>query len=158
MPNKITSIPQSIALLGYRNLQKWVTLLLYAGDNNDVKSTPIFERAAVRGRMMELLTQKVTHDRTKADMAFITGVLSLIGVLFQTSLESILKELNISQEINNALLNRDGILGTFISIIENLERERYENIAPSLKDLDMDMNDLFAIEHSAIVEFEQFNI
>jgi EAL and modified HD-GYP domain-containing signal transduction protein len=158
MPHKITSIQQSIALLGYRNLQKWVTLLLYAGENNDIRSTPIFERAAVRGRMMELLTQEATHDRAKADMAFIAGVLSLIDVLFQTSLESILKELNVSQEINDALLNRDGIMGTLISVIEDLEQERYESIASSLEDLNMDMNDLFAIEHSAIIEFEHFNI
>ena len=158
MPNKITSIQQSISLLGYRNLQKWVTLLLFAGESNDVKSTPIFERAAVRGRMMELLAQKATHDRTKADMAFITGVLSLIGVLFQASLESILSELNISQEINSALLNRDGILGTFISIIENLEQERYDDASSSLKDFDIGMDELFSVESSAIIEFEQFNI
>lgn len=158
MPNKITSIQQSIALLGYRNLQKWVTLLLYAGENKDVKSTPIFERAAIRGRMMELLTQEVTQDRTKADMAFIAGVLSLIGVLFQTSLESILKELNISQEINDALLNREGVLGTFISVIEELEQERYDDIALALKDYNMEIDRLFSIENSAIIEFERFNI
>jgi EAL and modified HD-GYP domain-containing signal transduction protein len=158
MPHKITSIQQSIALLGYRNLQKWVTLLLYAGENNDVKSIPIFERAAVRGRMMELLTQEITHDRTKADMAFIAGVLSLIGVLFQTSLESILKELNISQEINDALLNRDGPLGTFISIIEALEQERYDDIVSALKDFNIGIDKLFSIENNAIIEFERFNI
>jgi EAL and modified HD-GYP domain-containing signal transduction protein len=131
---------------------------LFAGESNDVKSTPIFERAAVRGRMMELLAQKVTHDRTKADMAFITGVLSLIGVLFQASLESILRELNISQEINSALLNRDGVLGTFISIIESLEQERYDDASSSLKDFDIGMDELFSLESSAIIEFEQFNI
>ena len=59
---KITSIGQSIALLGYRNLQKWVTLLLFAGEGYDIKSTPLFERAVLRGRIMELLTGKVTRD------------------------------------------------------------------------------------------------
>ena len=72
---KITSIGQSIALLGYRNLQKWVTLLLFAGEGYDIKSTPLFERAVLRGRIMELLTGKVTRDVSTADTAFITGVL-----------------------------------------------------------------------------------
>ena len=75
---------------------------------------------------MELLTGKVTRDVSTADTAFITGVLSLVDTLFQSPLESILKDLNLSEEINNALLHRDGLLGTLVSVIENLEEEKYD--------------------------------
>jgi EAL and modified HD-GYP domain-containing signal transduction protein len=154
---KITSIGQSIALLGYRNLQKWVTLLLFAGEGYDIKSTPLFERAVLRGRIMELLTSKVTHDVSTADTAFITGVLSLVDTLFQSPLESILKDLNLSEEINNALLHRDGLLGTLVSVIENLEEEKYDVLKERLKTLNVDIEELFKIENNAIIEFENMS-
>jgi c-di-GMP-related signal transduction protein len=154
---KITSIGQSIALLGYRNLQKWVTLLLFAGEGYDIKSTPLFERAVLRGRIMELLTSKVTRDVSTADTAFITGVLSLVDTLFQSPLESILKDLNLSEEINNALLHRDGLLGTLVSVIENLEEEKYDVLKERLETLNVDIEELFKIENNAIIEYENMN-
>jgi EAL and modified HD-GYP domain-containing signal transduction protein len=154
---KITSIGQSIALLGYRNLQKWVTLLLFAGEGYDIKSTPLFERAVLRGRIMELLTGKVTHDVATADTAFITGVLSLVDTLFQSPLESILKDLNLSEEINSALLHRDGLLGTLIAVIENLEEEKYDLLKERLGTLNVDIEELFRIENNAIIEYENMS-
>jgi EAL and modified HD-GYP domain-containing signal transduction protein len=154
---KITSIGQSITLLGYRNLQKWVTLLLFAGEGYDMKSTPLFERAVLRGRIMELLTGKVTRDVSTADAAFITGVLSLIDTLFQAPLENILKELNLSEEINNALLHRDGLLGTLVSVIENLEQEKYDELRDYLASINVDIEELFRIESNAIIEYENMN-
>jgi c-di-GMP-related signal transduction protein len=154
---KITSIGQSIALLGYRNLQKWVTLLLFAGEGYDIKSTPLFERAVLRGRIMELLTGKVTHDVATADTAFITGVLSLVDTLFQSPLESILKDLNLSEEINNALLHRDGLLGTLVAVIENLEEEKYDLLKERLGTLNVDIEELFRIENNAIIEYENMS-
>jgi EAL and modified HD-GYP domain-containing signal transduction protein len=154
---KITSIGQSITLLGYRNLQKWVTLLLFAGEGYDITSTPLFERAVLRGRIMELLTGKVTRDVSTADTAFITGVLSLLDTLFQTPLEDILKELNLSEEINNALLHRDGLLGTLVSVIENLEQEKYDELRDYLASINVDIEELFRIESNAIIEYENMN-
>jgi c-di-GMP phosphodiesterase len=154
---KITSIGQSIALLGYRNLQKWVTLLLFAGEGHDIKSTPLFERAVLRGRIMELLTSKVTRDVSTADTAFITGVLSLVDTLFQSPLESVLKDLNLSEEINNALLHRDGLLGTLVSVIENLEEEKYDVLKDTLGTLNVNIEELFRIENNAIIEYENMN-
>lgn len=155
LSQRITSIGQSIAMLGYRNLQKWVTLLLFAGEGYDMKSTPLFERAVLRGRIMELLTTKVTSDMSTADTAFITGVLSLVDTLLQTPLEGILKELNLSTEINEALLRRNGLLGSLVSVIEDLEQEKYDEAMKYLEDYHIDIDELFHIENEAIIEYEQ---
>ncbi len=155
--HKINSIRQAISLLGYRNLQKWVTLLLFAGEGYDTQSAPLFERAVIRGRIMELLASRITHDSSAADMAFITGVLSLIDALLQVPLESVLKDFNLSEEIQTALLNREGMLGRLVSAIENLEQENYEEMGRLLKDVDLSPSDVFAIENNAIIEYEAMN-
>jgi EAL and modified HD-GYP domain-containing signal transduction protein len=154
---KITSIGQAIALLGYRNLQKWVTLLLFAGEGYDMKSTPLFERAVLRGRIMELLAAKYTSNRSETDTAFITGVFSLIDTLLQSPLEGILKEMNLSEEINNALLHRDGKLGALVTVIEDLEQEKYETLEEHLNSLNINLEELFRIENDAIIEYETMN-
>ncbi len=154
---KISSIGQTIALLGYRNLQKWVTLLLFAGEGYDIKSAPLFERAALRGRIMELLAAKYTSNRSETDMAFITGVFSLIDTLLQSPLEGILKEMNLCEEINNALLHRDGKLGKLVTVIEDLEQEKYDTLEEHLSSLNIDLEELFRVENDAIIEYETMN-
>jgi EAL and modified HD-GYP domain-containing signal transduction protein len=151
---KITSVRQSIALLGYRNLQKWVTLLLFAGEGGDPKSSPLLERAALRGRIMELLTKKITRDPVLADCAFMAGALSLIGVLLQMSISDALSEFNLSQDINDALIHREGLLGTLVLVTEMLEQENFGFIEEALRKFSLSLDDLFLIERDAIIEYE----
>lgn len=151
---KITSVRQSLALLGYRNLQKWVTLLLFAEEGGDFRSSPLLERAALRGRIMELLAKKISNDPVTADSAFMTGVLSLIDILLEVPIADILNEFNLSQEINNALIDREGFLGTLILIVEMLEQEKFTSIQQMLSKYNATLEDLFSIEIDAIVEFE----
>ncbi len=152
--HKINSIGQAISMLGYRNLQKWVTLLLFAGEGHDARSTPLFERAAIRGRIMELMAMRITRDVKAADMAFITGVLSLIDVLLKVPLESIVKDFNLSDEIENALLKRVGVLGKMVSAIENMEQENYDEVKNQLEGVNISPSELYEMENNAIIEYE----
>jgi EAL and modified HD-GYP domain-containing signal transduction protein len=151
---KITSLRQSLALLGYRNLQKWVMLLLFAGEGGDFRLSPLLERAALRGRIMELLAKKISNDPVIADSAFMTGVLSLIDILLELPIANILKEFNLSQDINNALIHREGFLGTLILIVEMLEQEKFNLMQQLLSKYNVTLEDLFSIEIDAIVEYE----
>jgi c-di-GMP-related signal transduction protein len=153
---KISSIRHAIALLGYRNLQKWVTLLLYSGEAEDIKASPLLERAAIRGRVKELLARKITNDQSFADSAFICGVLSLVDVLFQMPIDQILDELNLSAEICSALLTRDGLLGDLLSLVEKLETEDFNGIAEGLARHGLTIEHLFDMERVAIIEYENY--
>lgn len=153
---KITSIRQSLTLLGYRNMQKWVSLLLYSGEGEDMKSSPLLEQAAIRGRTMELLAKKITGNDTDGDSAFITGALSLIDALIQMPIASILKELNLSAEISDALVQRSGLLGNLVSIMEKLEQNQFPDIVHALKPFGLRIDDLFSMEHNATLEFVNF--
>ena len=109
------------------------------------------------GGLWSFSQAKSPSDVSTADTAFITGVLSLVDTLFQSPLESILKDLNLSEEINNALLHRDGLLGTLVSVIENLEEEKYDVLKERLGTLNVDIEELFQIENNAIIEFENMS-
>jgi EAL and modified HD-GYP domain-containing signal transduction protein len=136
-------------------LQKWVTLLLFAGEGGDFKSSPLLERAALRGRIMELLAKRITNDPTTADSAFMTGALSLIDILLERPITDILNEFNLSQDINYALICREGFLGNLIHIVEMLEQEKFGFIQEMLAKYNVPLEDLFSIEINAIVEYEK---
>ena len=57
--NDVTSIKQAIALLGYKNLQKWAALMLFTINHSDPSSNPLFENVLVRATTMELAASKL---------------------------------------------------------------------------------------------------
>jgi EAL and modified HD-GYP domain-containing signal transduction protein len=147
-------VRQAIALLGYENLQKWVALLLFTVDHRDHASNPLVEKALIRGRMMEMLAERVTGSKTVADSAFITGILSFANVLFGVKPDDILEKLNLAVEINEALVLRQGVLGTLLAIVEHLDDEDYEALEEKLPTVRLRSVDLFSIETKATVEYQ----
>jgi len=148
---KVTSIRHAITLLGYENLQKWVVLLLFTVDRRDEKVNPLIERAIVRGRVMETLA-KQAGERSVGDSAFITGMLSLINVLFNVSADEVMEKMNLAREIQEALLDREGALGTLLTIVEKMDLQEYEPAADELGILNLTPKDLLTAETDAIVE------
>lgn len=154
---KITSIRQAIALLGYDNLHKWVTLMMFSVDHRDSRSNPLFEKALLRGRFMELLAEKSTSDRALADSAFVAGILSLVDVLFQVPLDEIVDKLNVSKDIHDALLQREGVLGTLLLLCDAMDNQEYKEVGEYLAKLRLGVRDLWGIETRTILEYEKSN-
>jgi c-di-GMP phosphodiesterase len=151
---KVTSIRQAVALLGYANLQKWVGLLLFTVDHRDHTFNPLIEKVLIRGRMMEMLAERVTGSKTVADSAFITGVLSFVNVLFGKPLQEIIDKLSLALEIRDALVERTGVLGTLLAITEDLDDENYEELEKKFSAAGIRSIDLFSIETKAILEYQ----
>lgn len=121
---KVTSMRHAIQVLGMRQLQRWLQLLLYtnpAGGNNNVAS-PLLQLAATRGRLMELMAGKLRHgDRAFEDHAFMTGIMSLMPTLMGIPMEKILSTVNFGNDVREALESYAGTLGTMLSLTEALE-------------------------------------
>jgi c-di-GMP-related signal transduction protein len=152
---KITSIRHAITLLGYENLQKWVVLLLFTVDRRDEKVNPLIERAIVRGKVMEVLANQA-GEKSVVDSAFITGMLSLINVLFNVSASEVTEKMNLAQEIQDALLKREGLLGTLLNLVEKMDKQEYESADGELGILGLTRSDLLSAETDAIVESQLF--
>lgn len=121
---KIKNIRHAIMILGLDKLRRWVLLAVFASSDSRGVNNPLLEMASVRGRFMEQLIMSqhaAPRDSDKEETAFMTGILSLMDVLFETSMEDILQELNLSDAITGALLNRDGELGALLALAETLE-------------------------------------
>jgi len=125
------TIGSAIMLLGRRQLQRWLQLLLYASDPGRNLPTPLMQLAATRGRMMELLLPHAAgHDGE--DLAFITGIMSLMDTLLKQPLAEIVASLPVPPDVRQALLERGGRLGALLALCERLEEGDSARISRAL--------------------------
>jgi EAL and modified HD-GYP domain-containing signal transduction protein len=127
---RVTSLRHAITLLGRRQLQRWLQLLLFtAGAANGL--SPLLQLAATRGRLMELLAARISaEDRGLADHAFMTGILSLTPALLGQPIEHILESLTLHREVQEALCRYSGRLGDLLALAELLEDNPHADSAP----------------------------
>lgn len=120
--SSITNYTQALNLIGRRQLQRWLQLLLYARHASDKASNPLLPRAAARAGLMEALSQKLGCDRDEQDRAFIVGMFSLLGVLLSMPMMDIIGPLKLPADVALALSEHRGRLGTLLALVERSER------------------------------------
>jgi EAL and modified HD-GYP domain-containing signal transduction protein len=120
---RVTSLRHAITVLGRRQLQRWLQLLLYTSPTGkDNVASPLLQLAATRGRFLELLAGKLKPGvREFEDHAFMTGIMSLMPTLMSVPLEEILKGIQLGAEVQEALVHGTGQLGTMLVLCEALE-------------------------------------
>lgn len=126
---RISSLRQAITVLGRRQLQRWLQLLLMtpAGKAPDAHRTPLLQVAALRGRMLELLVGHLRpHDTTLAGQAFITGIMSMMPTALGLPMNEIFEQIALEQEIVAALQSYQGTLGKMLMLIECYDVEDAE--------------------------------
>jgi EAL and modified HD-GYP domain-containing signal transduction protein len=150
---KIKTLRHALTVLGRRQLIRWVQLALFAAGDPRRKQSPLLELASMRGRLLELLVfkEKMTGNvQEYADKAFMTGILSLVDVLFETSMEEVVSQLNVDEDVRDALMTREGKLGGMLSLSERLEQSDFQAVAKLLARLGIRSDNLIAAQLEAI--------
>jgi EAL and modified HD-GYP domain-containing signal transduction protein len=119
---KVTSLRHAITVLGRRQLQRWLQLLLYTNPQGGNVASPLLQLAATRGRLMELLAGKLHPSRREfEDQAFMTGIMSLMPTLMNAPFEEILRGITVANNVREALEKGEGELGTLLQLSHALE-------------------------------------
>jgi EAL and modified HD-GYP domain-containing signal transduction protein len=124
LATKITSLRHAITLLGRRQLQRWVQLLIYTNPKGETQAVnPLLQLAATRGRLMELLAERLqARNREFADHAFMVGIMSLMPTLLGVTMPEILAQLPVAQRVKNALDDYSGQHGELLRLVEATEQ------------------------------------
>lgn len=129
MARRISSLRQAITVLGRRQLQRWLQLLLMTppGKAPDPSRIPLLQVASMRGRMMEILADRIRpRDSDFSGQAFITGIMSMMPVALGLPLKEIFEQIALEEEIVSALLSHEGILGRILELVEHYDAEDAE--------------------------------
>ena len=149
---KIKGLRHAIMMLGLEKLRRWVQLAIFAGSDVRGINNPLLEMAAVRGRLMEYLVMQrhsLVRDDEMVEAAFMTGILSLLDVLFETSMEEVVREFRLSDSVTQALLNREGELGGFLALAETLEMVNFGEVQRLVEATDISLPQLIKAQMAA---------
>jgi EAL and modified HD-GYP domain-containing signal transduction protein len=151
--HRIESLRQALMVLGRNQLQRWLQIMLYTDSDGAVQTRmPLLTLAASRGRLLELLAQTLRPgNRSIADTAFTVGIMSLMDTLFSMSMPDILQQIQVVEEVREALLDRSGYFGKLLMLVEQTEwaekdGERLQQLA---RDLRVSPSDLYSLQLSA---------
>lgn len=155
LTTRITSLRHAITILGRRQIQRWLQLLIYTNPNSAGKSAgnPLLQLAATRGRLMELLAEcGQGKNREFSDQAFMVGIMSLMPALLGMAMPDILSQLPVAPRVNQALVERTGQLGMLLQLVEATEQTDADIIKEALarlpsistEDLETALSEAFA--------------
>lgn len=134
LKSEIYSIEHAIALIGRKQLLKWLLLYLYSEHHATELPERVLKTAIARAEKME---QLVPGEQNK--MAYLTGMYSLLDVLFDMEMEELMESIRLDKTIAKAILEGKGVLG------ESLQKIKQEE-SHSLKQMVMDNFDRFSNE------------
>ena len=133
---KITSLGHAITVLGRRQLQRWLQLLVFAAGNPSGACNPLLLLAATRGRLMELLAaESQPGDTGFSDRAFMAGIMSLMPALVGQPITEIVTPLGLTADVRDALCEGSGAIGKLLRLAEYSENGDISRLTAALGEI-----------------------
>lgn len=122
LSQSVDSLNQAIMLLGRRQLQRWVQVLMYTQSGGPKGSlSPMLILATARGRLLELLAEREYPEQPiRSETAFSVGALSVMDQLFGGSMHDLLAQITVDVPVRSALLDHSGPFGDELRLAECL--------------------------------------
>jgi EAL and modified HD-GYP domain-containing signal transduction protein len=127
MMSEITHLGHAMAIIGRNNLYRWLASLLFNVSDPGYYEWALTEQALARAALMERLGKDVAG--VEPDALFLTGLFSLLDQLMGKPMEELTTQIQLSRDIQIALIRREGVLAQFLSLAEACERKDPETIA-----------------------------
>jgi c-di-GMP-related signal transduction protein len=136
----VSSIRHAIMMVGLQQLKRWAQLAIFAVNEETCLNDTVIDLAAVRAVFMEelvRLTPLVRKNPLAPDLGYMTGILSILTMVYDLTMEEIIANLYLPEEVMDALLRREGDYGILLSLVEMIEQLEFEPAAERLQLLEI---------------------
>jgi EAL and modified HD-GYP domain-containing signal transduction protein len=117
--NKIDSIGRALTVLGRTRLARWISLLMLA-PGDAAAPNALFKTALIRARSAELLAPRNGNAQLR-DSLFVTGMFSLLDVALGIPLTELLRDMQLPDDVRDALLKECGPLAPYLKLVRAVE-------------------------------------
>jgi EAL and modified HD-GYP domain-containing signal transduction protein len=115
LPRQLKSVEQAAIFFGLTRMRNWISTMALSG--MDDRPPELLRAALIRAHMCEQLAQHL--PREQREMAFTTGLFSLLESLMCAPMELLLQHLPLAPDIRAALLEQQG---PFAALLEQVQR------------------------------------
>lgn len=123
----IGTIDQALVVIGAQKLYRWLSLLVFDIKERGFAERALVEQVLVRARLMEL----TAAGRGNPDLAFLTGLLSLLDRFLDRPIDEVLAQLNLPDEVTQALLSGSGPYAALLAFAQACEQGDQAVVAAS---------------------------
>ncbi len=125
LQRNVDSLRQAIMLLGLGKLKNWVNLL--ALSNLSGKPHELSVAALTRARMCEMISTQL-KQQSRPDTSFTVGLLSTLDAFLDMPLDELLRNLSLSEALNQAMLTHAGPEGMVLQLVQAHEQGHWQEI------------------------------
>jgi c-di-GMP-related signal transduction protein len=149
--HKINSIRQATVLLGLNEIQKWIYVLAVRESTLEKKAVQkeTIRICLIRAKMAESVAVLRKKGALNAQY-FLTGMFSMMDSILGASMEDILTDLPLQDEIGDALRGIENPLKDVLDLAVAVERADWKLISEKSRCLEIEENDLFRIYADSI--------
>ena len=127
LPRTVGSVREALSLLGVRTVRRWATVMAISA----IPDVPdeLVALGLRRARMCEMLAGSALPD--EKETLFTIGLFSVADALLDAPMLEVLDSLPFTDEIQNALLRREGGKGELLAAVISYERGEFATIPPA---------------------------
>jgi EAL and modified HD-GYP domain-containing signal transduction protein len=154
---QISSVRQALVVLGQKQLLQWMMLLVYTQAGSKL-NTDLQQRVVNRAKFLELLSQQ--NDVAQpgiSDQAFMVGMLSLINQVTDLSIEEVLAQIPLAEQLQKGLLHREGLFGQLLNLADAIEAVNFDEMEAIRKTLGLTAEQITNIQIQAIQWSNELN-
>jgi EAL and modified HD-GYP domain-containing signal transduction protein len=157
MLQTIRSLAHAIVILGYDQLYRWLTLLLFSTGHPDARSQTLLRHALVRARLMETLGKK-RLAAPGPESLFIVGMFSLLDALLNMPMVEIVGRMRLAEPILEALEFRAGAYAPYLELATACERDDHALMEEWAQACMFEANEVNIAHLEAMVWAEQIDL
>ena len=136
---RVESIRHALGVVGYDDMLKLLGLFSFAGVREHANVRSLLNRAASRGRLVEMLGQHAFSPRERGH-AYLIGMFSLLDRILGVPLEQAIENLNLAVPISETLLNDHGRFAPYLRLALALENQHLKEAELHARELGFDFD------------------
>lgn len=151
--SEVTSIRHAAALLGQRELKKWINTVITKELCAD-RPNEITRVSLLRAKFMECLAPSFGLGM-KASELFLMGLFSVLDIILNRPMEEALDKVNVSKDIREALLNHQGEFADIYEFMTAYENADWQEVSRMQILKNIDNNAVFKAYIEAVCWYKE---
>lgn len=123
----ISTIRHAAAMLGQKELKKWITTAVVNEMCAD-KASEITRLSLLRAKFAESLAEPFSMPQKQEEL-FLMGLFSMLDVILDKSMEEALSVVKVTGDVSNALIHREGPLEKVLELMLQYENANWQEVS-----------------------------
>ncbi len=149
--HETTSVRQALVRVGISQLKQWIYLLSFE-DNGTNSSEELLKTSFMRANFASALVKKLKKFVINTSDAYLLGMFSTLEYMVDATMEEILQEIPIIEEVKTALISKEGKAGKLYELILCYERAEWGRIKELTEELGLQTNEMAQIYMECVEE------